>query len=58
MDGASYHKAESTCEYLKKQGVQTIVLSPYSYPMAPAELYFSHFKRTNLNMDQSKVGKK
>ena len=37
MDGASYHKAESTCEYLGKQGVQTVVPVSYTHLTLPTK---------------------
>lgn len=49
MDGASYHKEATTAEILRKLGAKTVILAPYAYPIAPVELYFAHFKRTNLN---------
>ncbi len=45
-------------EFIKLQGISTIILAPYSYNVAPAELYFAHFKQANINKSREAVGKR
>ena len=57
-DGASYHtskRTKSLCETLK---IPLMVLGPYSYDMAPAELLFAKLKSTDLHPGEIAVGKK
>jgi transposase len=58
MDGASYNKEEKVTDFLKRHGVNTCILSPYGYNLAPIEAFFAHFKQANLNNTFQKVGKK
>lgn len=58
MDGAAYHRSEAVADFIRQQGVPTIVLAPYGYRIAPVELYFAHLKEGNLNSARQKVGKK
>ena len=48
-DGARYHRSAETRKMLKKMGANFIIYSPYSYDAAPVELYFSYFKRVQIN---------
>ena len=58
MDGAPAHKDKGVSEFLQQQGVQTVVLAPYGYNIAPIELFFAHFKQGNLNQARQAVGKR
>ena len=57
IDGARYHRSSETRKALKQLGASFIISSPYSYDAAPVELYFSYFKREQVNPDQLSTGK-
>ena len=44
LDGASYHRAESTKAHFKRLGVDVVLSAAYSYDAAPCELFFAYFK--------------
>jgi hypothetical protein len=49
LDGAAYHRASSTLDYLHRLEVPTIISAPYSYDGATCELVFAMLKNSNLN---------
>ena len=57
-DGASYHDSEETRETLSELAVPILYFGPYSYLIAPIELFFGLLKSQDLNPDQQKTGKK
>lgn len=57
MDGCSSHKDQSVAEFLRKQGVRTIILAPYGYNISTVEGYFAHLKAANINQARLAVGK-
>ena len=57
VDGAKYHKSPATRKVFKQIGASYIISSPYSYDAAPVELYFSYFKRVQVNPEHLKTGK-
>ena len=56
-DGAPYHRAKGTYEMLKRLQVPISMCGPYSYDAQSAELYYSAFKRVDLNPDSLPLGK-
>ena len=58
MDGASYHRSKETRNCIKHLNMRVVLSSPYSYAAAPAELFFAHMKRGDMNPDRIKSGKK
>ena len=56
-DCAKYHKSAATRKMFKQIGASFIISSPYSYDAAPVELYFSYFKRVQVNPEHLKTGK-
>ena len=55
--GAPYHKALGTMQLLKKLQIPIMMHGPYSYDVAPAELFFAAFKREDVNPNLVKLGK-
>ena len=43
---------------LENQRIPTMFLGPYSYDVAPCELFFAMFKQVELNPDNLPLGKK
>jgi hypothetical protein len=58
LDNASYHTNPELKQYLTWVNVPLCFSGPYSYTTAPAELFFAHFKKGQLNMDGLGTGKK
>ena len=56
-DGAAYHRAKGTKEMLKRLNVPIMMLGPYSYDAAPAELFFSAFKSDDVNPNKIPMSK-
>ena len=56
-DGASYHKAKGTFEMLQRLRVPIMMMGPYSYDAAPAELFFAAFKKADVNPNKVSLGK-
>ena len=57
-DGASYHDSEDTRQALSEMQVPIIYFGPYSYLIAPIELFFGLLKSHDINPNQLKTGKK
>jgi hypothetical protein len=57
VDGAAYHKCQSMVEVYKELDVPIAISAPHSYDAAPCELWFSLFKRVNINPRRIKTGK-
>ena len=45
LDGAGYHSSISTREFLAKNGMQCILLGPYSYLISVQEYVWGHLKK-------------
>ena len=58
LDGASFHRTPDVHLLLRRLNVDYIISGPYSYDAAPVELYFSYFKRQQLNPTNEPTGKK
>jgi hypothetical protein len=58
LDGAAYHRTTDVRLLLKRLDVDFIISGPYAYDTAPVELYFSYFKRLDLNPTREPTGKK
>lgn len=58
IDNAPYHCSKQVLEYLEKLRVPLMFLGPYSYDIAPCELYFAKFKQTNINPTNLPIGKR
>ena len=48
-DGASYWSNDKIRELLDFLKVPAMTFGPYSYQVAPAELYFAAFKKADIN---------
>ena len=57
-DGASYHNSMKTKSLLETLKIPLMMLGPYSYDMAPAELLFARLKLSDLHPGEVAVGKK
>ena len=57
-DGASYHNSKRTRSLLETLKVPLMMLGPYSYDMAPAELLIARLNSHDLNAGDIAVGKK
>jgi hypothetical protein len=57
-DGAAYHQSESTLKLLRDLDLPIMISGPHSYDAAPCELWFSLFKRQNINPRRLKTGKR
>lgn len=58
MDNASYNKSKEVREFIDCAGLRVMWSAPYSYAGSPVELWFSQFKRGNLNPLNLSTGKK
>ena len=58
LDGAKYHKTPDVRLLLRRLGINHIISGPYAYDSAPCELFFSYFKRQQLNPTWEPTGKK
>ena len=56
MDGATYHKASKPI--IEHLGLRVVLSAGYSFAAAPAELFFSMLKRTDMNPDRIATGKR
>jgi len=57
-DGAAYHQSAATLKLLDELQVPMMVSGPHSYDVAPCELWFSLFKRADINPRKVKTGKR
>ena len=57
MDNAPYHTSSLMMEFYEKQKLPIIFTGPHSYSASPIELFFAHFKRTDINPSQLPTGK-
>lgn len=57
LDGAKYHQSEETLKVCKELDIPLMVSSPYGYSCSPCELWYSLFKRVNLNPRKIKTNK-
>ena len=57
-DGAAYHQSATTLKLLKDLQLPMLISGPHSYDAAPCELWFSLFKRVNINPRRVKTGKR
>ena len=58
MDNAPYHSSAETLKTLEELKVPLLMLAPYSYDVAPCELFFAMFKSVDLNPDRLSTTKK
>jgi len=47
--GAPYHRAKGTKAMLERLRIPIMMSGPYSYDLAPAELFFAEFKKVDVN---------
>ena len=52
LDGARWHKTESTKELFKKLNIPVMISAPYSYSGAVCEHFFSMFKNGEINFHE------
>ena len=57
LDNAPYHASSETLDVLKSLKVPTMFLAPYSFDVAPCELYFALFKSKDINPEGLATGK-
>ena len=57
-DGAKYHQSAAALKMLRELQVPIMISGPHSYDAAPCELWFSLFKRVNINPRRVKTGKR
>ena len=57
IDGAAWHKTAQVKSLLRKLDIQAIISAPYAFDSAVAELFFSMFKRGNINTQMLKTSK-
>jgi hypothetical protein len=55
LDGAPYHKSDSTLKLLHSLQVPFIISAPYSFDASPIELYFSRLKYGVLNPNNHRM---
>ena len=58
LDNASYHKSAYTLALLEKLELPTMYSGPYSFDIAPCELFFSRLKEGLLNPNALELGKR
>ena len=58
LDNASYHKSASTLEVLEALELPIMYSGPYSFSIAPCELFFSRLKQGLLNPNDLPLGKR
>ena len=56
-DRASYHKAKGIYEMLERLRIPIMMQGPYSYDIAPCELFFAAFKNDDINPRMVPLGK-
>ena len=52
LDGAKYHKSDSTTSLLAQLQVSYVISAPYSYDCSCVENWFARFKSGDLNPDK------
>ena len=57
-DNAPYHTSPATLKTLKELQIPILFTGPHSYDASPCELWFAHFKRTDINPRHLKTGKR
>ena len=55
--GAPYHRAAGTKKMLERLQVPIMMSGPYSYDLAPAELFFAEFKKVDVNPSKVPMSK-
>ena len=58
LDGASYHKSPETKLTMRQLGLNYVISAPYSYDAAPIELLFAYWKKSHINPQDEKTGKR
>ena len=56
-DGARYHRSQVTLDLLQELELPIMFSGPHSYDASPCELWFSLFKRVNINPRKLPTGK-
>ena len=49
FDNASYHTSEATLGLMEQLAIPVMFFGPYSYNVAPCELWFGLFKQEDIN---------
>lgn len=57
LDNAAYHTSKSTLKMIQDLEIPVLFLGPYSYLMAPIELYWGIFKKMDLNPNEIPTSK-
>ena len=57
LSGAPYHRAKGTKAMLERLQIPIMMSGPYSYDLAPAELFFAAFKKDDINPNKVPLGK-
>ena len=58
IDNAPYHSSNQSMRMFQQLKIPLMFLAPYSFDVAPCELFFAWFKRVDINPDGIAVGKK
>ena len=56
-DGAPYHRSKETKKMLARLDIPMMMMGPYSYDVAPCELFFAAFKADDVNPNKVPMGK-
>ena len=57
-DNAPYHSSPATLAVLEKLKVPVLFTGPHSYDASPCELFFAHFKKSDINPRRLPTGKR
>ena len=58
IDNAPYHTSKETLNMFEKLKVPLMFTAPYSFDVAPCELFFALFKSADINPENLSWGKK
>ena len=57
VDGAAYHQSSEFLAVAAKLKLPYQIFGPHSYDAAPAELFFAHFKKVDINPRHIQAGR-
>ena len=57
MDNTPYHRSQDVRDHILRLGVKVILSCQFAYAAAPAELFFSYYKREEQNPERLATGK-
>ena len=57
LDNAPYHVGSIMMVFYRKHKLPIIFTGPHSYSASPIELFFAHFKKSDVNPSQLPTGK-